>query len=376
MRPTTNERCSTSRPASWSDVLPAARRPRRRVDATPAFAASYRRQAAELGWFSMLVPESLGGGSISGNGVLDAALIAYQRGGRLQPGSFVGTNVVADAARRGRQRRRSAGDGPAGAAVAATPRRRGRSPPRRRPARTAASTAAPLGDGGLELTGVKTAVQDVERVVVAARHVRTRRTVPPRRSWPPTPPGSPSTELESLDLSRRFAEVRFDGARVAVVRRRRRARRGRRAARPAAGHRRHAHRRRDGRGDGPRLRDDGAVRQGPHRLRPADRLVPGRQAPARRHQPGARDEQGGRAGRGPHASARTTTTAPRRPAWPRRSSATPASSWPRTASRSSAASGTRGSTTSTCTCAASPPTPGSSATPPGTASTSASWPGL
>ena len=59
------------------------------------FAAAYRRQAAELGWYSMLVPEALGGGTISGNGVLDAALIAYQRGRLLQPGPFVGTNVVA-----------------------------------------------------------------------------------------------------------------------------------------------------------------------------------------------------------------------------------------------------------------------------------------
>src|SRR6478735_1980223 len=66
-----------------------------------AFAAAYRRQAAELGWFSMLVPESLGGGSVSGNGVLDAALIASRRGTLLQPGSFVGTNVVADAISRG-----------------------------------------------------------------------------------------------------------------------------------------------------------------------------------------------------------------------------------------------------------------------------------
>ena len=60
-----------------------------------AVMATYRRQAADLGWYSMLVPESLGGGSVSDNGLLDAALIAYGRGARLQPGSFVGTNVVA-----------------------------------------------------------------------------------------------------------------------------------------------------------------------------------------------------------------------------------------------------------------------------------------
>ena len=53
-----------------------------------------------------------------------------------------------------------------------------------------------------------------------------------------------------------------------------------------------------------------AVRQGPHRLRPPDRLVPGRQAPARRHQPGARDEQGDRRWPRPARSAPTTTYGP------------------------------------------------------------------
>jgi alkylation response protein AidB-like acyl-CoA dehydrogenase len=57
----------------------------------------YRRQAAELGWFSMLVPESLGGGQVSDDGVVDATVIAALRGATLQPGGFVGTNVVADA---------------------------------------------------------------------------------------------------------------------------------------------------------------------------------------------------------------------------------------------------------------------------------------
>src|SRR5262249_10830873 len=55
----------------------------------------YRRQAAELGWFAFLVPEDLGGGNVSGNGVMDAAIVAEARGALLQPGPFVGTNVVA-----------------------------------------------------------------------------------------------------------------------------------------------------------------------------------------------------------------------------------------------------------------------------------------
>src|SRR5262249_26460854 len=55
----------------------------------------YRRQAAELGWFAFLVPAAHGGRSGSGNGRLDAALVATARGAHLQPGPFVGTNVIA-----------------------------------------------------------------------------------------------------------------------------------------------------------------------------------------------------------------------------------------------------------------------------------------
>jgi alkylation response protein AidB-like acyl-CoA dehydrogenase len=60
-------------------------------------AAEYRRGAADLGWFSLLVPEEFGGGRLSDNSVLDACLVAYQRGRLLQPGAFVATNVVARA---------------------------------------------------------------------------------------------------------------------------------------------------------------------------------------------------------------------------------------------------------------------------------------
>ena len=58
---------------------------------------AYRATAAELGWFGMLADDAHGGGSMSGNGVLDAALIGAERGARLQPGPFVGHNVVVDA---------------------------------------------------------------------------------------------------------------------------------------------------------------------------------------------------------------------------------------------------------------------------------------
>ncbi len=59
--------------------------------------ADYLRAAGQLGWFAMLVPEDLGGGSVSGAGLADLAIVAEERGRALQPGPFVCTNVVAAA---------------------------------------------------------------------------------------------------------------------------------------------------------------------------------------------------------------------------------------------------------------------------------------
>ena len=70
---------------------------RRGADGEAYDDVAYRRTAAELGWFGMLADEEHGGGSMSGNGVLDAALVAVERGARLQPGPFVGHNVVVHA---------------------------------------------------------------------------------------------------------------------------------------------------------------------------------------------------------------------------------------------------------------------------------------
>jgi alkylation response protein AidB-like acyl-CoA dehydrogenase len=70
---------------------------RLRADGGPYDDTAYRSTAAELGWFGLLSDEARGGGSISGNGVVDAALIAAERGARLQPGPYVGHCVVVDA---------------------------------------------------------------------------------------------------------------------------------------------------------------------------------------------------------------------------------------------------------------------------------------
>jgi alkylation response protein AidB-like acyl-CoA dehydrogenase len=175
------------------------------------FAAGYRRQAAELGWFSMLVSDALGGGNVSGNGVLDAALIAYARGGLLQPGPFVGTNVTAlalSAAGSDEARDRALGPLVAGD-VAASWAVAGRGDSRLDGGVDATSTA----DGGLELTGAKVAVQDVQPsswILVTCGSAAG----PAQALVAADAPGVTVTELESLDLTRRFAEVRFDGTRV------------------------------------------------------------------------------------------------------------------------------------------------------------------
>jgi alkylation response protein AidB-like acyl-CoA dehydrogenase len=58
------------------------------------FDSGWWQSAAELGWTSMLAPEARGGGSISGAGLSDLALVAFQRGRFVSPGPFAPTNVV------------------------------------------------------------------------------------------------------------------------------------------------------------------------------------------------------------------------------------------------------------------------------------------
>lgn len=176
-----------------------------------AFSQAYRRQGAELGWYSMLVPEALGGGSISDNGLLDATLIAYRRGALLQPGTFVGTNVTALAlAEAGSDELRQkilpqlvGGEASGSWAVASSGNLD----------IDGGVVAEPDGDGGLILSGAKTAVQDVDSstwllVSCRAPDGATLAVVSAEETGVAVKP------LDSLDLSRRFAEVTFDRVHV------------------------------------------------------------------------------------------------------------------------------------------------------------------
>jgi alkylation response protein AidB-like acyl-CoA dehydrogenase len=177
------------------------------VDRTQEIGADYRRQAGELGWFAMLVPESLGGGTMSGNGMLDAAIIAQARGAQLQPGTFVGTNVVAYAL-----------------SMEGSEDQQDKVLPALLSGQASATWAAagPAGDwqpeagvkadgrpGGYVLSGSKTLVQDADAsdwmLVTAATAMG-----PAQFLVGLDTPGVTVRPLDGLDLTRTFCEVRFD----------------------------------------------------------------------------------------------------------------------------------------------------------------------
>src|SRR5579871_4920693 len=70
---------------------------RRRRDDPAGFDPDYWRRGADLGWTSLLVGEAAGGGTISGQGLIDLTLVAAEFGRHAAPGPLVPTNVVAAA---------------------------------------------------------------------------------------------------------------------------------------------------------------------------------------------------------------------------------------------------------------------------------------
>ncbi|MGO9152901.1 acyl-CoA dehydrogenase family protein [Mycobacterium sp.] len=59
-----------------------------------SFDPAWWRRAAELGWTSLLVPEELGGGSVSESGIADLAMVAEQLGKTVAPGPLYPVSVV------------------------------------------------------------------------------------------------------------------------------------------------------------------------------------------------------------------------------------------------------------------------------------------
>jgi alkylation response protein AidB-like acyl-CoA dehydrogenase len=59
-----------------------------------SFDPAWWQRAAELGWTGLLVPEDLGGGSVSGSGVADLAMVAEQLGKTVAPGPLYPVSIV------------------------------------------------------------------------------------------------------------------------------------------------------------------------------------------------------------------------------------------------------------------------------------------
>ncbi|MFD6859907.1 acyl-CoA dehydrogenase family protein [Rhodococcus sp. NPDC060090] len=178
-------------------------------DDAAGYDSDFWRAGAELGWTSLLVDEEHGGGSISDSGLLDLTLIAYEFGRRAAPGPLVPTNIVA--ALLGRHDSHPdtlAGllDGSVtGAWCTAEPA----------PGARAATAALEITVDGDEVIvhGTKRPVEAAGTAEVLLVTGRTgeglSHVLVPRDT-----PGVTITAMRSVDLTRRYAKVDFDGVRL------------------------------------------------------------------------------------------------------------------------------------------------------------------
>ena len=173
---------------------------------------AFWRRGAELGWTSLVVPSELGGGSISDQGVRDLALVAYQFGLHAAPGPLLGSNVVAAAIARWGSPEQQAGpltellSGEATGAWALA-----EAPPH--DSLGCIAMAATESADGFVLDGVKSPVEagtDATYLLVTARtDAGLSQFLVPNGVG-----GLHGTPLHSLDMTKRFARLRFAGVQM------------------------------------------------------------------------------------------------------------------------------------------------------------------
>lgn len=176
-----------------------------------SFQREWWQRAAELGWTSLLVPEELGGGSVSGDGVADLALVAEQIGHTVAPGPLHPVSVVlaglVEAPKGHEQSIEGLISGELIASWAVYE-------PRRPFAALTAETTATRTNSGYHIDGVKDRVEagaDCDAVlVVAACDGAIRQFLVPTDAA-----GVTVTVQNSVDMVKRYARVHFDGVQVA-----------------------------------------------------------------------------------------------------------------------------------------------------------------
>jgi alkylation response protein AidB-like acyl-CoA dehydrogenase len=178
------------------------------------FDRAWWRQAAELGWTALFVPESMGGGSVSGAATRDAVIVAEEMGRLVSPGPFAPVNVVAAALSwDGSEQQQEVLPGLLdGRTIAtwATAEPGGRWEPE------AIGTTASVDDGAIVLHGSKAYVEaagvaDLFLVTARTGHGLTQVIVPAAADGVRVAPG------RSVDITRRFGRVHFDGTRLPVT---------------------------------------------------------------------------------------------------------------------------------------------------------------
>jgi alkylation response protein AidB-like acyl-CoA dehydrogenase len=179
-----------------------------------AFDTQWWCRAAELGWVSLLVPEELGGGSPSGDGVTDLALLAEQAGRTVAPGPLHPVSIVlaglAEAPDGHEELIESLVSGDTVASWAVYEANR----PFGTPAATDIGTRATRTGSGYRIDGVKDRIEAGDQsdtvLVVAVCDGQIRQFVVPTDAA-----GVTVTPQNSVDLVKRYARVRFDGVQVA-----------------------------------------------------------------------------------------------------------------------------------------------------------------
>jgi alkylation response protein AidB-like acyl-CoA dehydrogenase len=187
-------------------------RVRELIDDPVGFDPGVWAQGGELGWYAMLVPEKCGGGSVSGEGLVDLTIVAEELGRMVHPGPFQATNIVAFALAEfgsSDQRERYLPDIASGESIATWAFAE---PDREWSGAATALTATPAG-AGFVLDGIKSYVHDAQAadllLVTALAPDGLTQLVLAKDT-----PGITIEPLQCLDVARRMADVRFSSVEV------------------------------------------------------------------------------------------------------------------------------------------------------------------
>ncbi len=182
---------------------------RRSLEEPELFDGAIWRRGAELGWTAMLIPAEYEGGSVTEQPLVDLIVLAEELGRELNPGPFLPCNVVADAitwSGTDVQRKEHLAHIARGESTCAWCLSGDGSP---EPSAVEVR-ATRLGPAGWQLDGVARYVQgagDATLLLVTAKDTEDGIV---NLLLPRPAPGLSERVLSGLDLTRRFAEVRFD----------------------------------------------------------------------------------------------------------------------------------------------------------------------